>query len=38
LLPETWTQKTIAMAIKKGKGKAELNTVAGGKLWGDDGR
>jgi len=25
--------KTIAMAIKKGKGKAELNTVAGGKLW-----
>lgn len=25
--------KAIAKAIKKGKGKAELNTVAGGKLW-----
>ena len=25
--------KTIAMAIRKGKGKVELNTVAGGKLW-----
>src|SRR4029453_6189152 len=25
--------KAIAMAIKSGKGKAELSTVAGGKLW-----
>ena len=25
--------KAIAAAIKSGKGKAELNTVAGGKLW-----
>jgi uncharacterized surface protein with fasciclin (FAS1) repeats len=25
--------KMIAKAIKAGKGKAELNTVAGGKLW-----
>ena len=25
--------KTIAAAIKKGKGKAELTTVSGGKLW-----
>lgn len=25
--------KSIAAAIKKGKGKAELNTVSGGKLW-----
>lgn len=29
----TMNSKAIAKAIKKGKGKAELKTVAGGKLW-----
>ena len=29
----TMDSKSIAAAIKSGKGKAELNTVAGGKLW-----
>ncbi|MGD9563472.1 MAG: fasciclin domain-containing protein [Pyrinomonadaceae bacterium] len=28
-----WDAKSIAKAIKKGNGKAELTTVAGGKLW-----
>ena len=28
-----WGSKDIAKAIKKGNGKAELTTVAGGKLW-----
>lgn len=33
VVPGKWTAAEIDKAIKKGKGKAELTTVSGGKLW-----